>query len=641
MWRADLPRTARRAKFGVVCCIAFYLTLFAGLITIGTAESNAKSGAIVEEARAARARGDVVQAARLLAKMATGDVLPTSKSGIDSRRAGLEHAIDLARWVIDRAVADDDVATQAFFALAKCQEMLGNEEARASALGELLARLPIDTTVPGKKTRKEVKQLAVLVAVMHELALSQYMGKQPGGITAARETLVALRAVVARLPQLAQRRSVRRSMLLLLHLESGTRRTSPNATAATTASDEAIAEVDGAAKSATPLLDAIRGRATIVEPKDSKEAEEAAKVDRLLEAQLRELQRLRAPADREDHADGGWSPKTIAAADLGAPYDVGDDVNVQVGSTTRCDIDRHERLSSSSLIKDYVARNRPVIVGGLTDNWAAHQQWQRKAFLEKYGAVSMVAVSSSDATKPFATQELTSARNASVLDYVEEYLAGGSPSDGNPLYTFGGLNASALESDFSVPEFAWGAFDWYPKDKDDSNLPPELREYRSQRRLFYLGGVGSGAQMHAHSGALNSLVYGRKKWWLMPPGVNWVASRSSDSARNAVNDLSTSAWLREHRMHLPPHSVLECTQRANETLFVPEMWAHATLNLKESIGIAFELGHTLELHDNYDANKTIVDWHELPMIAQYRDASEEEVAEPETAGDKASKNDEL
>jgi hypothetical protein len=34
--------------------------------------------------------------------------------------------------------------------------------------------------------------------------------------------------------------------------------------------------------------------------------------------------------------------------------------------------------------------------------------------------------------------------------------------------------------------------------------------------------------------------------------------------------------------------VLECMQTSNDVMFVPEAWAHATLNLAESIGVASE-----------------------------------------------------
>ena len=36
-------------------------------------------------------------------------------------------------------------------------------------------------------------------------------------------------------------------------------------------------------------------------------------------------------------------------------------------------------------------------------------------------------------------------------------------------------------------------------------------------------------------------------------------------------------------------TTLQCTQQAGDVLYVPSLWAHATLNIKQSIGIAHEV----------------------------------------------------
>lgn len=33
---------------------------------------------------------------------------------------------------------------------------------------------------------------------------------------------------------------------------------------------------------------------------------------------------------------------------------------------------------------------------------------------------------------------------------------------------------------------------------------------------------------------------------------------------------------------------MQCTQRAGDIMFVPSLWGHATLNMKQSIGVAHE-----------------------------------------------------
>lgn len=71
--------------------------------------------------------------------------------------------------------------------------------------------------------------------------------------------------------------------------------------------------------------------------------------------------------------------------------------------------------------------------------------------------------------------------------------------------------------------------------------------------------------------------------------------RSKDTVRT---------WLAEDvpRLPAPP---LRCTQEAGDVLFLPPLWAHAVLNLAESVGYAAELEWgvlDLELADDVDVD---------------------------------------
>ena len=90
---------------------------------------------------------------------------------------------------------------------------------------------------------------------------------------------------------------------------------------------------------------------------------------------------------------------------------------------------------------------------------------------------------------------------------------------------------------------------------------------------FYQGPAGTGAPMHLHTDAWNCLVYGEKRWFLMPP---FQGAYSAMPVRQWVDEL------------YPSMKVLECMQRAGDILYVPKYWSHAVLNTRESIGIARE-----------------------------------------------------
>ena len=119
---------------------------------------------------------------------------------------------------------------------------------------------------------------------------------------------------------------------------------------------------------------------------------------------------------------------------------------------------------------------------------------------------------------------------------------------------------------------------------------------------FYLGSPGTGAPMHVHKDAWNALIYGQKRWYLLPPSVSLY---STISATEWVQNLLK---LREYRKNknqgnitsiynsFPPSfindeldsEIIECTQEAGDVMYVPHGWGHAVLNTQTSIGVAVE-----------------------------------------------------
>jgi len=91
----------------------------------------------------------------------------------------------------------------------------------------------------------------------------------------------------------------------------------------------------------------------------------------------------------------------------------------------------------------------------------------------------------------------------------------------------------------------------------------------------------SGAPHHTHSSAINLLVSGEKRWWIVPP-------REAIFSRKHV-----AAWLEEDLPELRAEDrPLECVQRAGDLFYVPDDWGHAAVNLEDDI-----FGFTMELTD--------------------------------------------
>ena len=120
---------------------------------------------------------------------------------------------------------------------------------------------------------------------------------------------------------------------------------------------------------------------------------------------------------------------------------------------------------------------------------------------------------------------------------------------------------------------------------------------------LYMGDAGTGAPFHTHIDAWNVLLHGRKRWWLTPPAsattsrepsIDWytrtyavplpftvaAATTATASAAGSLPGKQTAG------------RTFECVQDAGEVLYVPQSWGHATLNLRQSVGLAQEFRKT-------------------------------------------------
>eukprot|EP00747_Dinoflagellata_sp_TGD_P008618 gnl/TRDRNA2_/TRDRNA2_118241_c0_seq1.p1 gnl/TRDRNA2_/TRDRNA2_118241_c0~~gnl/TRDRNA2_/TRDRNA2_118241_c0_seq1.p1 ORF type:complete len:468 (-),score=83.11 gnl/TRDRNA2_/TRDRNA2_118241_c0_seq1:64-1443(-) len=112
-------------------------------------------------------------------------------------------------------------------------------------------------------------------------------------------------------------------------------------------------------------------------------------------------------------------------------------------------------------------------------------------------------------------------------------------------------------------------------------VPQSLKVPNSEQRLC-LGGPRAGTQFHSHGSAFLSLLAGRKRWYLHGPG-------SLPKASAAALHRNVSAWELELLPTLPSSMTpISCIQHAGDTLFVPDSWSHATVNLDETIAVAWQ-----------------------------------------------------
>jgi len=111
---------------------------------------------------------------------------------------------------------------------------------------------------------------------------------------------------------------------------------------------------------------------------------------------------------------------------------------------------------------------------------------------------------------------------------------------------------------------------------------------RPPHRWLVVGPPRSGSGLHVDplaTAAWNTLLRGRKRWALFPPGTPaaLVAPREAGLGREAP-DWFAAVYPRSRAPGWQGPPVLDCVQEAGETVYVPGGWWHAVLNLPSADG---------------------------------------------------------
>ena len=109
---------------------------------------------------------------------------------------------------------------------------------------------------------------------------------------------------------------------------------------------------------------------------------------------------------------------------------------------------------------------------------------------------------------------------------------------------------------------------------------PEWLQMSNAKAFLTLGGRHSGTQFHAHGPAFLLLAKGKKRWYMNKPGHFPNAS---------VATLHQPMTVFESKI-LPSMTSLplQCVQSAGDAIFVPDGWSHATINVEETLGVAWQ-----------------------------------------------------
>ncbi|BBN10747.1 histone arginine demethylase JMJD6 [Marchantia polymorpha subsp. ruderalis] len=245
----------------------------------------------------------------------------------------------------------------------------------------------------------------------------------------------------------------------------------------------------------------------------------------------------------------------------------------------------HVALDSFALDKGAVERKRglmpeeftaiydgkkPVLLADLMTDWPANERWRLDELAKSCGDAAFKV-----------SQPHGKSIDMTMKDYAQ-YMS--IQHDEEPLYIFDaqfGESAPELLKDYKVPAlFSEDLFSVL----GDSHRPPF--------RWFVLGPARSGASWHVDpslTSAWNSLVSGRKRWALYPPGKvppGVLLDVDEDDGSVHYDGPTSLQWWLDVYPHLEEENKpLECTQLPGETIYVPSGWWHCVLNIDDSVAV--------------------------------------------------------
>ncbi len=230
--------------------------------------------------------------------------------------------------------------------------------------------------------------------------------------------------------------------------------------------------------------------------------------------------------------------------------------------TEQCDFDVVVSPDAHTFLYDYLALQRPVLIRNATNSHAMRSLfhlWQRNRLEQELG--SLVVSEFETPYSPFAGKGKQTTLKSFLSDmkslYEEHKLFAKAEEVVSPTSVHADVTEdSPVLTGFKLPEA----------------LNPNLTHIAPTRTHLQLGPALSGSAMHFQRDTWNLLIYGQRRWFLYPPDRAMYLTQS------------VWAWWQEER----GGAAWECVQHPGDMVFVPGMWSHAVINLRESVGISSE-----------------------------------------------------
>lgn len=232
-------------------------------------------------------------------------------------------------------------------------------------------------------------------------------------------------------------------------------------------------------------------------------------------------------------------------------------------------IERRTRLSRAEFLSEYYAKNTPVIITEMMDNWPAMSKWSPQYLKENYGNVEVEIQADRNSDPNYEINCNNLKQTVTMSEYVDRVTEGGPSNDYYMVANNRNLEREELKGLMDDIEM-------FPQFLDGLNT--------SSRVFFWFGPAGTITPLHHDPvNLMMAHVYGRKRWKIISPQqtpmlYNYVGVFSKVDLENP--DYNKYPLFKNVK-------IIDVVLEPGEVIFIPVGWWHHVKALDPSIAVSF------------------------------------------------------
>ncbi len=232
-------------------------------------------------------------------------------------------------------------------------------------------------------------------------------------------------------------------------------------------------------------------------------------------------------------------------------------------------IERISRISRQDFLENYYAKNTPLIITNMMDDWEAMSLWSPEHLKTKYGNAQVEIQVNRNSDPQYEINCEHHKKTVKLSEYVDMVLNGGESNDYYMVANNSNLEREDLKdllNDITM----------FPEFLDESNTRGSV--------FFWFGPAGTITPLHHDPvNLMMAHVYGRKRWRIISPYqtpllYNYVGVFSKVDCENP--DYNKYPLFKNV-------NIIEVVLEPGELIFIPVGWWHQVKSLDTSISLSF------------------------------------------------------